>query len=286
MATGFGSLAGGLLALAIAAAPAAGQVAGVDLSLASQDVWRGLLRTSRPVVQADGYLSTALGGGFRLTGGGWASWEAFGAGKTSLTSCPARAACLAEKRAWATLDLSAGSTGIYVGWIGYFDRRFPGGNGTGLASRRNTHEIMASVWFPRAYLAPRFSGYFDVDEVGGGYLETSVGVPVLGNISARPFWALFLTAEVGYSFGQTLDQRHPGATSYYDSGRLTHVDLGVGSNLPVTLGRWMSASASVHARIAVDDAGTIHGLKPGDDGRWLVVYARMSLSAPNWKAAP
>jgi hypothetical protein len=287
MATGFASLTGSVLFLAITTLPAAGQVVGADVTIATQDLWRGLLRTSRPVVQADGYLSTRLGGGVRLTGGGWASWEAFGAGGTSLTSCPTSAACLAEKRAWAELDLTAGSTGIYAGWIGYFDRRFPAADGTSLGPRRTTHELMVSVWFPRVYLAPRFSGYFDVDEVGGGYLETSVGVPVLGNISARPFWALFLTAEVGYSFEQNVDPSRPGAMFYYhDSGRLTHVDLGVGSDLPLTLGRWLSSSASVHARIAVDNAGTIHGLKSGDDGRWVVIYARMSLSAPNWKAAP
>jgi hypothetical protein len=286
MASGFGSLAGGMLMLAFTAAPAAGQAAGVDLALATQDVWRGLIRTSRPVVQADGFLSTPLGAGVRLTGGGWASWEVFGSGRTSLTSCPSRASCLAEKRVWAELDLAAGGVGIYAGWIGYLDRRFPTGDGTTLGSRRTTHELMTSVWLPRVYLAPRISGYFDVDEVGGGYLETSFGLPVLGNISARPFWALFLTAEAGYSFGQTFDRRHPGAPAYYDSGRVTHVDLGVGSNLPFTLGRWMSSSASVHARIAVDAAAGTHGLKPDDGGRWVMIYARLSLSAPRWRAAP
>jgi len=286
MATGLAVLTGGALCVAITALPAAGQVAGVDLTMTTQDVWRGLVRTSRPVVQIDGFAAAPLGGGFRLTGGGWASWEAFGGGRTSLTSCPSRAACLAEKRAWAELDLDVRGAGFYAGWIGYFDRRFPTGDGTTLGSRRNTHEVMASLWFPRVYLAPRFSGYFDVDEVGGGYLETSVGVPVLGNISSRPFWALFLTAEAGYSFGQTFDRKHPGSTFYYDTGRLTHVDLGVGSDLPFTSGRWVSSSASLHARIAVDDAGTIHGLKPGDDGRWLVIYARVSLTVPHWKAAP
>lgn len=274
------------LVLASAPVPAAGQVAGVDLTLATQDVWRGLLRTSRPVVQADGYLSTPLVSGIRLTAGGWASWEAFGSGPSSLTNCPSRSACVAEKRAWAEFDLTVAGAGVYAGWIGYFDRRFPTADGTNLGSRRATHELMASLWLPRAYLAPRLSGYFDVDEVGGGYLEASVGLPVLGNINARPFFALFLTAEAGYSFEQTFSRQRPGATAYYDLGRLTHVDFGIGSNLPLTLGRWLSTSASLHARIAVDEAGTRHGLAADDDGRWVVVYARMSLSAPNWRSGP
>jgi hypothetical protein len=277
------SLAAGLLALSATTLPAAAQMAGADVTLATQDLWRGLVRTSRPVAQADGYLAIPLGAGVRLTGGGWVSWEAFGSGPSSLTSCPARASCLAEKRAWARLDLGARGARVSMGWIGYFDRRFPAADWTSLGPRRATHELMTSLWFPRVDLAPRLAGYFDVDEVGGGYLEGSLGVPVLGNISASPFWTLFLTAEVGYSFGQTVDRRRPGATFYYETGRLTHVDFGIGSNLPFALGRWLSSSASVHARIAVDDAGTIHGLKPDDDGRWLVVYARMSLSAPNWR---
>jgi hypothetical protein len=279
----FPSLAAGALALSTAALPVAGQVTGADITLATQDIWRGLIRTSRPVVQADGYLAIPLGGDVRLTGGGWVSWEAFGVGRTSLTSCPTPASCLAEKRAWARVDVGARGARVSAGWIGYFDRRFPTGDGTTLGFRRGTHEVMTSLWFPRVYLAPRISGYFDVDEVGGGYLEGSIGVPVLGNISASPFWALFLTAELGYSFGQTFDRNRPGATFYYDTGRLTHVDLGIGSNLPFTLGRWVSSSVSLHARIAVDDAGTIHGRKPDDDGRWVLVYARVSLSAPNWR---
>jgi hypothetical protein len=207
-----------------------------------------------------------------------------GVAGSGLTSCSSASSCLGEKRLWAEVDARLGSASWIAGWIGYFDRRFPTPDGLGLLGRRNTHEIFTSLWLPRVYLAPRLSGYFDVDEVGGGYLEASMALPVLGNINARPFWALFLTAETGYSFGQTFERQRPGNIFYYESGRATHVDLGVGSDLPFTPWPWLSSAASLHARIAVDERSAFNSRKPDSEGRWVLVYVKVTLSAPRWSA--
>ena len=282
MASGPSRVFAGILALSLTALPAAGQEVGVDLTLASRDVWRGLLRTSLPVIQGDAFISAPLSGHLSLTGGGWISLEPFAPHSSSLTNCSEQEACFGEKRLWAELAFN-GKTSIHAGWIWYLDRRLPQVGGTSLGPRGNTHEISVSLRLPRVYLAPRVAGYFDVDKVGGGYLEGSVALPVLGNINAAPFWALFLTAELGYSFGQSFDQDRPDNPFYYADRRVTHIDLGLGSDLPIGV-KWLSSSASLHTRIAVDDATTRHGLKTGDVDRWLAFYARMSLSAPRWRA--
>lgn len=284
MASGPVRVGGCILALSLIALPAAGQVAGVDLTIASRDTWRGLLRTSLPVVQGDAFVSLPLTGRLALTSGGWVSLEPFAPHGSSLTSCGQRKACFGEKRIWAELAYNGGAS-LHAGWIWYLDRRFPANGGTSLGPRGNTHEVSLSLGLPRLYLSPRIAGYFDVDKVGGGYLEGSLALPVLGNINAAPFWALYLTGDLGYSFGQTFDPDRPGHPFYYSDGRVTHLDFGVGSDLPIGA-KWLSASASLHARIAVDDAATRHGLRPGDVDRWLAFYARMSFSAPRWRAGP
>lgn len=283
MASRLSTVVTGALLLLLTAVPLAGQVVGVDVSLASRQMWRGLIRTSRPVIEGDGFFSLPLSGRVGLTGGGWVSLEPFSPSSTALTNCEGSSGCLGEKRLWAELALNTPAASFHAGWIGYFDRRFPTSTGTSLSSPGSTHEISTSLWFPRVYLAPRFSAWFDVDQVGGGYLETSLAVPVLGNINAAPFWALYLTGELGYSFGQTFDPDEPDSPFYYSDGHITHVDLGLGSDLPIGAS-WFSSAASLHARIAVDDAATRYGLKPGGIDRWLAVYARVSISAPRWKA--
>jgi hypothetical protein len=283
MGSRLSGIATGTLLLSLSAVPLVGQVVGVDVSIASRGIWRGLIRTSRPVVEGDAFASLPLSGSVRLTAGGWASLEPFSPSSTALTNCEHLSGCLGEKRLWAELALNTPTASLHAGWIGYFDRRFPAPNGTSLGSRRDTHEISASLWFPRVYLAPRFSAWFDIDKVGGGYFEGTLAVPVLGNINAAPFWALYLTGELGYSFGQTFDQDKPDNPFYYADGRITHLDLGVGSDLPIG-SSWFSSSASLHARVAVDDAATRYGLKSNSVDRWLAVYARVSLSAPRWKA--
>lgn len=285
MASGFSPFFAGFFALLLTALPAAGQELGIDLTMASRDAWRGLLRTSLPVIQGDGFFAVPLTGSLGLTGGGWVSLEPFAAHSSSLTSCTGPTACLGEKRLWAELALNAGGTSIHGGWTWYVDRRFPTQAGTALGPRFNTHEITTTLWWPRVYLAPRLSADFDVDKVGGGYLEGSLSLPVLGNINAAPFWALFLTAELGYAFDQSFDRNQPENPFYYAGRGVTHLDLGIGSDLPIGV-NWLASSASLHTRIAVDDATTRHGLKAGDVDRWLAFYARLSLSAPRWRARP
>ena len=283
MASGLSRIAVGTLLLSLTAGPLVGQVLGVDLSMASREVWRGLIRTSRPEIEGDAFVSLPLSSRVRLTGGGWASLEPFSPSGTALTNCQDQSGCLGEKRLWAELALNTPAANFHAGWIGYFDRRFPTTAGTSLGTRGSTQEISTSLWFPRVYLAPRISAWFDIDQIGGGYLEASLALPVLGNINAAPFWALYFTGELGYSFGQTFDPDQPDSPFYYADGRITHIDLGVGSDLPIGAS-WFSSAASLHARVAVDDAATRYGLKPDGINRWLALYARVSISAPRWKA--
>src|SRR5712691_4037331 len=76
--------------------PAYAQVyLGLDATLSSPYVWRGLTRANGWVVQPEAFVSLKAGGGF-LSGGVWASYELASAGPNDLSDLGTGGAGLAE----------------------------------------------------------------------------------------------------------------------------------------------------------------------------------------------
>ena len=73
-----------LAVLGLPSATGAQVYLGLDATLSSAYVWRGLTRANGWVVQPEGFVSLKAGGGF-LSGGAWASYELGHAGSDDLS---------------------------------------------------------------------------------------------------------------------------------------------------------------------------------------------------------
>jgi len=80
--------------------------AGLDATLTSPYVWRGITRANGWVAQPEGFLSAKAGGGF-LSAGAWASYELGAAGPNDLSDLGAGQAGLAELDYWGQANWSA-----------------------------------------------------------------------------------------------------------------------------------------------------------------------------------
>src|SRR5256885_13528373 len=69
---------------------------GLDATLSSPYVWRGVTRANGWVVQPEGFISLKAGGGF-LSGGVWASYELGSAGPNDLSDLGTGGARPAER---------------------------------------------------------------------------------------------------------------------------------------------------------------------------------------------
>ena len=72
---------------------------GLDATLSSPYVWRGVTRANGWVVQPEAFVSLKAGGGF-LSGGAWASYELGNAGPNDLSDLGTGNAGLAELNYW------------------------------------------------------------------------------------------------------------------------------------------------------------------------------------------
>ncbi len=203
---------------------------GADLTAANRYVWRGVTRSQGWVVQPSAFLAT---GGVRdsLRAGAWMNFDLKGRRADQLSDRGPGRAGLTETNVWVQYQRDWESVSLAAGGIGY---RF---RDDGPLARRNrswnTTELYASVqargWRPSL----RLDAWWDFDRVQGGYFEASTGVPVLGNIEGKPFWAVYLRALAGYSAGQ--ERNRGGATemAYFASPGLTHVLLSASTNIAI-----------------------------------------------------
>src|SRR2546422_9542097 len=80
---------------------------GLDATLSSPYVWRGVTRANGWVVQPEAFVSLKAGGGF-LSGGAWASYELKNAGPNDLSGLGTGNAGLAELNYWGQANWSLG----------------------------------------------------------------------------------------------------------------------------------------------------------------------------------
>jgi hypothetical protein len=249
---------------------------GLDATLTSPYVWRGITRANGWIAQPEGFLSVKAGGGF-LSAGAWASYELGHAGPNDLSDLGPGHAGLAELDFWGQADWSLGLFQASLGGIRYTFR------GTApLAGRTradNTTEMYVDVRATSKYIVPAVALWLDVDRVRGAYIEGSATVPLLANPLGEPFIGLITRATVGYQLGQE--------GAYFTRAGITHVDLAVSSDVtlhPVHVPTVLRVEG--HVQFSTDDSTRPSSANPSDVRRsaklWAALALRLSPRIVSW----
>ena len=249
---------------------------GLDATLSSPYVWRGVTRANGWVVQPEGFASLKAGGGF-LSGGAWASYELGHAGPDDLSDLGTGSAGLAEVNYWGQATWSLGLMQAALGGIRY---TFRGTAPTAGRTRAdNTTELYVDVRATSKYIVPGVAVWLDVDRVRGAYIEGSATVPLLANPLAKPFVGLITRATVGYTLGQE--------GAYFARAGVTHVDFAVSSDITLRpLGMPTGLRLEGHAQFSTDDATRPTSASPRDARRsgkmWAAVSLRLTPGIVAW----
>ncbi len=236
-----------LLLLLSAHGLGAQMAAGADVALQSQNIWRGLTFTNRPVLQPDAFLAYTTGK-TTLSAGTWGSIE-LGRydGSSDLSQGGGRSALdLTELNWWLEGRYRLTLSDVTFGITGY---QYP--NPAGMTSADNSVALYARVEAVDP-LNPRFALFYDVDAYNGLYGEVGIGhrFAVSGAIGIN------LNARVGLATG--LDPS-PGDLSRYDENGITHLDFSASTTIPAAGITWMPI---VHLIVASDPRVRITG--PGE----------------------
>lgn len=205
---------GGVVAALATSAPASAQTElGIDASLYSSYVWRGLTLTSGPVLQPDVYLSFPLGG-VSLTVGAWGNVEIGEYDDADdVTQGAGTSFNLSEVDPYAELGFSAGKAALALGVTAYV---YPN-DAPAINSDFNTVELYGSVSL-EAPLSPTLAAYYDLDKVKGLYVEGSVSHGI-------PLGATTLSLGALGGFSNNMDPDPDDFTSNFADNGFTHLDL-------------------------------------------------------------
>lgn len=229
-------------------------------------MWRGVTLTNQVVLQPDAYLTIPAGGGSAVVGV-WGSIDAGryndpvndlseGGGTSSLNAT--------EINIWAEYGRALGPK--LNGTLGSVLYLFP--NESGLTNDVNrTIEVYGKLQLASP-LSPKVAAWYDVDKVGGLYLEGSVSQAIAG----IPGFPVTLGGLAGFSASQGINDSDPSEVANFARNTLTHVDLSATGALsvgPVTI------SPTVHLLILNDDFTRV--TKPGV-ARDAKAWAGVSLS--------
>ena len=248
--------------------PASAQVyLGLDATLSSPYVWRGVTRANGWVVQPEGFLGLKAGGGF-LSGGAWASYELGSAGPNDLSDLGTGGAGLAELNYWGQGTWSLGLVQAALGGIHYTFRGTAPSAGRTRAD--NTTELYVELRGTSKYVVPGLALWLDVDRVHGAYVEGSVTVPLLANPLAKPFVALITRATVGYTVGQE--------GAYFARAGVTHVDFAASSDVTLRPLRVPTVlRLEGHVQFSTDDATRPTSARPNEARRSGKLWAALAL---------
>jgi len=257
---------------------------GLDATLSSPYVWRGVTRANGWVVQPEGFVSLKAGGGF-LSGGAWASYELGSAGPNDLSDLGTGNAGLAELNYWGQATWSLGLVHAALGGIRY---TFRGTAPTAGRTRAdNTTELYVDLRGTSKYVVPGVAVWLDVDRVQGAYIEGSVTVPVLANPLAAPFLVLITRAAVGYTLGQDVNTQDPAQGAYFARAGVTHVDFAASTDVtlrPLHVPTVLRLEG--HVQFSTDDATRPSSARPSDARRsgklWVALALRLSPPIVSW----
>ena len=234
-----------------------------DVAYRTEYVWRGLVRANSPLLQADGYATAVLARRaslgilhFRevaLTAGAWLGFQVRGTrpeefgGRTGFG--------LLETSPWVQLGARAGAVALSTGATRYlYSADYDGPNARD--STWNTTEMFGTLAVPGTRVTAAVTGWVDVGEVKGVYMETvatlnlplnpiPLPVPLL-NIDPM-FGNLFLDVTAGWNLSQgpKQDQR----ANFAGTG-LTHVDFAASTGL--VFANTLALDASIHVQVSRD----------------------------------
>lgn len=263
-----------LLALAVpcAEASAVQLTVGADAALSTRYVWRGVTRTSEPVIQPSAYLAVERGPSF-LTAGVWLSFEPFAGDESDLSDTGLARRGLGETNYWAEYSRSTRMADIAVGWTGY---RFQPEPGTGGRSNGfNTHEIYGRLVL-RAVPALQINSavWYDFDAVHGAYIESGANlrIPFLP-LRAGPVRTLHLGLLSAWSVGQEEEDTERREVAHFADRGLAYLELALWSSFHVTP-LW-SLSPALHFQINRDRLTKRTGASPGatsDSKLWFTMH--------------
>jgi len=265
--------------------PACAQVyLGLDATLSSPYVWRGVTRANGWVAQPEGFVGLKAGGGF-LSGGVWASYELGNAGPYDVSDLGTGHAGLAELNYWGQATWSLGLVQAALGGIRY---TFRGTAPTAGRTRAdNTTELYVDLRGTSKYIVPGIAVWLDVDRVQGAYVEGSVTVPVLANPLAAPFFILITRAALGYTLGQDVNTEDPSQGAYFARAGVTHADFAVSTDVtlrPLHVPTVLRLEG--HLQFSTDDATRPSSARPSDAGRsgklWAALALRLSPPIVSW----
>lgn len=255
--------------------PASAQLyTGVDVTLSSRYVWRGLTRVNHWVMQPEMYLGMRVAGGFVSTGV-WANDELHQAQTGDLSDLGPGASGWGEFSYWADYTRGLGIVDASVAFLRYSYRGKL--SGVGRTSAANTSEVYGSIRLSSKYLAPKLALYFDVDRVRGAYIEGSGTIPVLGNPLGAPFWALYVQGLVGYSLGQEVNPARSSEGANFANDGFTHLDLSLSGNVtPILAGAPTTVHLEGHLQFNRDDLTRRTNATGGNASAktWLAVSMR------------
>lgn len=256
--------------------PARGQVyLGLDATVSSPYVWRGVTRANGWVVQPEGFVSLKTGGVF-LSGGAWANYQLGHAGPNDLSDLGTDGSGLAELNYWGQATWSLGVMQAALGGIRYTFR------GTAPAAGRtradNTTELYVDVRATSKYFVPGVALWLDVDRVRGAYIEGSATVPLLANPLAQPFVGLITRAAVGYTLGQEVNTRDPAQGAHFARAGVTHVDLALSGDVTLRPLRVPTVlRLEGHVQFNTDDATRPTSADPSNARRSVKLWAALAL---------
>jgi hypothetical protein len=209
--------------------PTAAQLAAVaELGFNTTYVWRGVRRSTAPVLQPSGFLSWQPRG-WTVTTGVWSSIELGRASAIELTDA-GRTDRLAELNYWVeahsrwrALDLQAGTV--------YYDLKgneFVGGRGNSW----DTGEVYGAASLLVSRITTLGIGaFYDYSAIRGAFLQAEANqyVPIVGVHDIMV--SGLLRAEAGASLGQEFDPNKPNERAYFRDNGITHIDLSAGGRV-------------------------------------------------------
>lgn len=245
---------------------------GADLAFATDYVWRGITRTTRPVIQPGLYVGLARSNAY-LAVGGWMSVEPFRPDSLDLSDTGLGRSGIGEIDIWAEGASKIGNVDVGVGWVGYYFRKSVGERGRD--NRHNANEIYGRAEGSIGPLTPKLVAWYDLDYAKGAYLEGSLDlrVPLLP-LRMAALRILHLTALAGWSLGQEARESNPSQGAHFDEAGLTHVDISAWSSF-VVADDW-SIAAAFHFQINADPATKRTRADPGTESNtkvWFTIAA-------------
>lgn len=227
--------------------PLEAQALRLDPTIANRHLWRGVNRTTGWVGQIQLAAVVPLGPG-ALAAGVFENRELSRAGAGDLTEVGLGRKGLGERDWWLEYRTRVGSQEIFAGLTRY---TFHGNQQLGgRSSADNTTEVSLGAQSKLTYLSPALALHWDVEKVGGMYLEASGALPLLGWPFPPPV-NVYLDAALGLSFGQGPDAAHPQHLAYYAGDGFTHVATGLSVDL--RQGEHFTTGIGARVQAGIDD---------------------------------